>query len=149
MVGWRSPPKLWNFLKFLSKAMYKIYDFFNKFYWKFSFFLLSSLALHLCIILQKNFGGGLKPRNQSILATRLYGQVKKQIKLSNNFLQFENFLKIFYNNSFWKYHIILYSGVASILWFGGLSLSPSRNLIEVLYIGAKPRKRGGKNENFQ
>jgi len=51
--------------------MYKIYDFLLN-STEIFLFSLSSLALPLSIILQKNFGrGGLKPPNQSILAKPL------------------------------------------------------------------------------
>ena len=52
------PPKLWKFWKFLSKSIQ--FMIFWQILRNFSFFLLSSLSLPLCIILvlQKKFGGG-------------------------------------------------------------------------------------------
>ena len=88
--------------------MYKIYVF-NKFYWNFSFFLLSSLALPLCtcIILQKKFrrGGAQAPKSKytgyatgSGFPTASYAfktnfgfNDKNEIHLSNNTLLAMNY----------------------------------------------------------
>ena len=81
--GSKPPETLEFFLTFLSKTRCKIYDFLLTFTAIFFFFLLSSLALPLCnTVIGKGLcpfpfyntsknSRGLKPRNQSILATPL------------------------------------------------------------------------------